>query len=366
MKRFKDVYSGSDILEEIYTIKDFPVFCGQSDNKNIFRSHMSFCISRYGVIQLGELIPLDILYSHSHNDAYGKTWDLHNIAFSEFLKQYIRNKRVVEYGSGSGKICEMSSEFTDTWVMVDLNPINKTLNKNVSSIKCNASEYFDIYDVYIHSHFLEHLYEPYKFIRHMRKCQIGSMQCFSIPNQKSMMENGFTNSVNFEHTVVLDQEYVESTYLQSGFILKEKMLYGDHSIFYCFERIAYTNQNSIFFKEDNLYKRNKELLLGYIENINKKANNANDIVGNECYNILYAHLFTQFMFELGLSCKNCVNILDNSELKIGKELYGYPNIKIESPQNANKNLVTIVPSSTYDSEIKQQLDMLGFKNVRFI
>ena len=43
-------------------------------------------IKKSGVIQLGKMLPLDVIYRGYHSEAVGKVWKDHRIRFAEFIR----------------------------------------------------------------------------------------------------------------------------------------------------------------------------------------------------------------------------------------------------------------------------------------
>ena len=69
-----------------------------------------------------------------------------------------------------------------------------------------------------------------------------------------------------------------------------------------------------------------------------------------------AHLFSQYLIAFGLNQEKIVGILDNSELKIGKRLYG-TKLNVFHPEKIkNKEKIAIILKvATYREEILEQL-----------
>ena len=68
--RSHDVITGNDDLETIYTIPNFPVFMGVTDQyiDQDIKFPMNFQISKSsGMVQINPLVPLNLLYQNSHN-----------------------------------------------------------------------------------------------------------------------------------------------------------------------------------------------------------------------------------------------------------------------------------------------------------
>lgn len=354
--------NNNEKFEILWELNNFPIFCGQTDLRDYKREDLIFVIDKStGYLKILNNVDASLLYEYSHNDAIGEAWNLHNAAFAEFIKHYIQHKNVLELGAGSGRIFKMVKDDVKSWTMLDFNPLLKTgeyENLNVKS--CDASKFSDFrnIDVITHSHFIEHLNEPFDFIKNLQNAKIGTYICCSIPNQIEMLKSGYTSSINFEHCSILNEHLVEYTHAKFGYKLVKKQMYGTHSIFYTFKR----TDEQIPFENFNMYEYNKNIFLNYKNDLVDRVKKAKEYIKDRTYNMFFAHLFSQFMFELGLDYSKCENILDNSPMKQNKFLYGYE-LKIINPKNANKNLPTLLPKSIYNTEIINQLNMLGFTDV---
>ena len=103
--RTRDVVTGSRDLEDLHTLKDFPVFMGsvEHDQTEDIVCDMSWLISREsGLIQLKKLLPLDVLYqAQTTTGAIGAIWMAHHKAFANFIDKY-KPTSVLELGGAHG------------------------------------------------------------------------------------------------------------------------------------------------------------------------------------------------------------------------------------------------------------------------
>jgi len=313
--------------------------------------------SKSGIYQIRNLIKLDELYKNNHNDSVGKIWEDHHLSFSKFLSPVIENKKVFEYGGASGKLYNLCNFIVKDWTIIDFNPMLLAVDK-LKVLSGDASEFFDnSYDTYISSHFLEHLYEPFLFLDKLSMIKENGIHAFSIPNQKLWFNNLYTNSVFFEHTIILEDSYITQAHENLGFSLIKKQHFQDHSVFYMFKKTNTQNNPT----KINNYSENIDMLHTYKTKLIDRVEKYKEITRKE-YNIFSAHINTQIAFSLGLDFTNCVNIIDNSCLKHNKYLYGY-DILVVSPTIADKTIPTIVLDSPYKKEICEQLLSLEYKNV---
>ena len=102
--RNKDVITNSKDMENLHTIKNFPILmnCVNTNiDDDIFTDLIWEINKKSGVIQLKTLIPLEILYKEQHSGTTGKLWLKHHKEFSEFIHKY-KPKSVLEIGGGHG------------------------------------------------------------------------------------------------------------------------------------------------------------------------------------------------------------------------------------------------------------------------
>ena len=155
-------------LEDIITFKNYPIsFSMTNDNKYTFEDLIfSECI-KCKTIQIKNLIDLNILYNKPHNyNVIGKTWIEHFQEFSSMINKFKKNNdNVLEIGSPTDKIERYIDNYSQ-WVLMDPN-CEKYPEKKIQSINDFFSEEYNFnckFDTIIHSHLLEHLYEPNKML----------------------------------------------------------------------------------------------------------------------------------------------------------------------------------------------------------
>jgi hypothetical protein len=129
----------------------------------------------------------------------------------------------------------------------------------------------------------------------------------------------------------------------------------EHSIFYATVRDA---QVQLVELPDNLYKKNKQLYMDYIEYHSTLISELNTMIENCDYPVYLfgAHIFSQYLLKSGLNGSVIVNILDNDQKKQNKRLYG-TNLTVESPEILRnvKNPVVILKAGFYNEEIKSDI-----------
>jgi len=364
ISRNHDVISGGD-LEELYSMKSFPVFIGCSDalEEEDIRSDLCWYISKdTGMIQLNPVLPLNLVYQEEHGSgSIGFLWLQHHQEFAKFIQQQAP-KSVLEIGGAHGRLSrEYKKENPIDWTIIEPNP-SPAKDVDATFIK----EFFDDkftfdgeFDTIIHSHVFEHVYYPNEFIDHISNfLHNGQNLIFSLPNMQEMLKRKYTNCINFEHTVFITEPYVEYLLSKHGFKQVSKHYFkDDHSIFYAY--VKDSNTKSIELPK-GLYEFNKNLYLDYvnfhkqlIKDLNVKIDNISE---DQPIYLFGAHVFAQYLIEFGLNISRINCILDNDTNKQGKRLYG-TNMMVESPQILINmvNPIVILKAGVYNEEITDDI-----------
>jgi hypothetical protein len=236
--------------------------------------------------------------------------------------------------------------------------LNKLINqKNIKKYILNKT-------TFVHSHVLEHLYNPIKTLRSVLKFKQVDKMIFSIPNLKIYLKNKYSNVINFEHTYLLTEEVLEKMLNILNFKIKKKKYFKQHSIFIYAKKSKPINKYQIL----NL-KKYKVMYKNLINFYKKKTIKINKIFleKNKKNNFLFgAHLFSQFLINMGLKENKFSYVLDNSLAKQNKRLYG-TSLIVQNPKiiKKYKNPLVLANVGQYQSEIERQLKNIN-KSVKII
>jgi hypothetical protein len=363
IERHQCAVTGLSDLEQLYNFPNFPVFMGclnQPENMDL-KQNMSWWISRgSGLIQLKQLLPLDILYPESHGaGAVGALWEKHHRAFASFVNRGAPSA-VLEIGGAHGILEKEYHQYGEiTWTILEPNP-SPVEGCNARFIKGFFDENFkyeDKFDTIVHSHVFEHIYKPDDFVMHLSSfMRTGQKLVFSLPNMQVMLERMYTNCINFEHTVFLTEPYVEYLLAKHGFKLTSKEYFmEDHSIFYYAVRDSQVNPVPL---PQDLYEKNKKLYMDYVSfhktliaDLNQKMSQTTQPIY-----LFGAHVFAQYLLEMGLNTAKIVSLLDNDSKKQGRRLYG-TKLNVSSPKVLadEENPIVILKAGVYNDEIKKDI-----------
>ena len=364
-------------FEELFNIKKFPIYMGTiKKNFNVKLMNLKFHINKKtGTVQIFPRVPLKKLYFKSHNSGkIGNIWKDHHTQFNNLIKKYLHGT-IVEIGGGHNSITSIPIESSKIKIYSFDPNINKNKNRNIIKINSFISEKemkkncIPKVDLFIHSHLLEHIYDPLNFLNLIKKnIKNDGMHIFSVPNMKVMIKKKYVNAMNFEHPYYLEENIIDKLLALAGFkIIKKFYFRNDHSIFYLTKKKKINKTKKIKFK--NGYIKNKKLFLNLynywikdVKQINKKIKN----LDNNSVFMFGAHIFSQSLLCLGLDYQKIKCILDNDKDKQNEILYG-TNFQVKSPKILKnfKNPTVILRANAYNAEIIKDIHSIN-KNCNII
>lgn len=355
-------------LHRVYSFRDFPIYMGVSDTSEHETSDMEWaqCVC-CGCIQLSSLVELEKLYKVPHNPAVGRTWDLHNKNFSSLVTSH-SPRSVLDVGGANLKLANLISheDSVTRYDVIDFSAekyevksVNNKINLIVGSIENYARS--NLVDCIILSHTLEHLYEPVSSLAALRECLTEDGKIYvSIPNVKAQLADGFLNALHFEHTYFIDHDYIEMIGEKAGLKLLQRQDFSDYNSFYVFGRCEARN------REHPEIGAASVAFATFVRNLREDVEMINSSVIDQDYFIFGAHIFTQYLVNMGLLTGRVVSIIDNDLKKEGKLLYG-TNLIVSKPEiiSSSENPLVLLRVAQYEKEIKEQLLSIN-RNVRFL
>lgn len=361
--RTVDVVTGADTLEDLHTLADFPVFMGSVEHARSedLTADMSWAISKTsGLIQLKQLLPLEVLYqAQTTTSAVGPTWMAHHREFAAFIKKYSPTS-VLELGGAHGILSVEFEKYSDVaWTVLEPNPapVEGCKADFIKGFFDDAFRFEKPFEVLVHSHVFEHLYEPAKFMAQLgRFMQEGQMMIFSVPDMSVWLKRKYTNCINFEHTVFLTEPYIDYLLAKYGFrILEKSHVMDGHSIFYSTVRDSSVTEVQL---PASLYAENKASYMdfvGYYETLVRELNEKVSDWQGQVY-LFGAHIFAQYLIAFGLDTSRVKCILDNDQKKQGRRLYG-TSLTVASPNilTGLSDVAVILKAGIYNNEIKSDI-----------
>lgn len=365
IKRKKCVVCEHENLESLYTFPDFPVFmgCTTEPPETDLTMDMSWAICpECGTIQLDRLVPLDILYSENHNEAIGEIWHKHHTKFANFILENGGDNRL-EIGGAGGLVAQLARQkkTSGRWLILEPNLFPRTTE--IPNTEFQEGWFDENYqppfavDTVIHSHVMEHLYEPRQTLEQISNLlPLGGKMIFSVPNMQAWLQKKFTNCLMFEHTYYLPEDIAKFLVNCYGFKVIEKQYFQEHSIFFACEKVSNTISEELKTPRD--YQQNRALYQAFVDYylnlVQEIEKNINNYQGSKY--IFGAHIFTLYLLSFGLKEESYVSVLDNAPGKIGKRMYG-TKLMVNSPRclKEYEEALVVLKAGAYTQEIKQDI-----------
>ena len=353
-------------LRKALVLDGFPTFMGvaeaNEEPENDVLAAMRWHITpETGLVLLNPLVPLRYIYRHQHNVVVGSMWKNHHNEFARLVAAHARNQSILEIGGGHGYLAAklLFSEAVARWTMVDPNPVSTFAIPNLEIVKSYVEDLGALHreiDCVVHSHTLEHMYDPARFFEIVRGLlKPGQLHIFSVPNLFALVADG-QPSLHFEHTILLREEHISWLLENKGFeVVTTRYFGGKHSIFYvthAVERSAPTTA------PPNFYAENRRAFQRWHDRFSEDASTfARRLADDKRRNFIFAaHFATQYLLAAGLPAEKFAGILDNNQDKIGKRLYGH-DLWVAAPSTIAgvDRPVVVLRTGVYDDEIAAQL-----------
>ena len=370
-----NLLTNENTMEYLYTLKDFPVSlsCVPVDFNHNKKMDMIFEIcKKTGIIQIKNAPSLNDIYIYSHNTSIGKVWDSLFTIFSKKVTEIVnRNKITNIIEIGSGVVLRLANKILENKNIQKYSIYEKNLSFDY--VNDDRVEVFNEYfthntkvgksEIIIHSHVLEHVWNPKEFIECIEKnINTDCYHCFIVPNLKETFSKKYTNALDFEHNFFIIEDYIDIILHNNSFEIMEKEFYLDHSIIYITKKIE--NNNLVLRQFPNLYEKNKKIALEFYDyhiTLIDKLNKQIDTFDGDLY-LFGGTGFSIYLIIFGLKTDKIVYILDNDPEKEDKKVYG-TNFIVKNPRiiKDKNNVAVIVKAASYQQEIEKQLYQLNNK-----
>lgn len=346
-------------------IKAFPAYMGVTERDSaedlFFDQNWGIC-KKCGLLQLLDLIPIEILYSENHStEAVGETWKSHHEEFGKFISLSSAVK-VLEIGGAHGELARRLIDINKNFDYTTIEPSPGNFPNEclvvVGYIEDNLS-LIDNVDSVIHSHVLEHIYSPMKFLSEVAKrMKHNSKMYISYPNIEQLVKMGGTNSLNFEHTYFLTPKQLRVVCSNLGLELTREVEFRKHSFFWELTKKQKPKEQMEIPNIGATSESFKELW----PSLSRFVSDCNKVLEQKSMPtyIFGAHVFSQGLVSLGLKVQLIDGVLDNAKDKQGKRLYG-TNLQVLNPDYIRDipAVRVILRTTQYQEEIKNQLQLLN-------
>ena len=231
IKRNNGIINIDSNMKELFRFERFPIHMGttlKSEKEDLYCDLIYEIDTATGLVQIKNLIPEEKLYDEAHYNNIGNGWKEHHKAFAAFMARYAP-RTVFEMGGGRGMLSIEYSKMAEAeWTILE--PVPTPLPE------CKAhylNGFFDseyviegTYDAIVHTHTLEHFYDPLKCLQNIgQHTKTGSWMFFSVPNMEKILNRCYTNIMSFEHTYYCAEPYITYMCQKSGYKIVERKLF---------------------------------------------------------------------------------------------------------------------------------------------
>jgi hypothetical protein len=332
---------------QLYTERTSCIFCNSSNvydilENNTFCSTMTLALNDepckyfmpYNVLLCGGckafqtkfVGDLSIVYGKNHIDNYGITKSNKHSQFADFITTNNDIQGIVEVGGCSNALSDIILQNIQTGYNI--------IEPNFTGVKTNINiipdfvENVDIESInantIIMSDLFEHFYNPVDILNKLQSAHNIKYLYLNHPDFDYCVKNGVEISLNFEHTFLIEHEYLFTLFKKYGFYLTRKFDYLNLSLFLEFRK----DERPTLFNEINCIY-NTEIIPYVFTSINNhkrvstKLNEYMQEHPDKSYYVWPASIHSIQLFTYGLNYYNLSGILDNSPNKIGKYLNTY-------------------------------------------
>jgi hypothetical protein len=357
---------GASGLDPLLEIAGVPVHMGCTDQPaeadTSYDQRWATC-ARCGSVQLAALAPVELVYQTQHNGAVGGVWARHHAALADFVAARAP-QTVVEIGGASGALARAYAAGHDvaSWTVVEPNP-TFTPQPPIHLITAYVEEVDDVVaeaDAVVHSHLIEHLYEPRAFLRGIRRqARSDAPMLLSAPDLASLLAQSGANALNFEHTYFFDIELLVWMLRDAGYTVAEPQRFEHHSYFVDARPDAVPGAAGPppdAHDGARAFARFVETARADAQELIARAAAFDGLVY-----LFGAHVFSQFLVGCGFPVARAAAVLDNDPAKHGLRLYGTP-LAVAPPAviaGAGPSAAVIVRATHYTAEITEQLHALA-------
>ena len=365
-----DVLTGeNNTLLKLFTLPSMPTYMGvapkeQKESNDVLADMTWYISSVTGMVQLHPLVPLQYVYLQQHNGVVGGIWKRHHDLFARLIAS-LKPRHVVEIGGGHGYLAMklLFSDAVSSWTMIDPNPLGLFSMPSLTVIKLFIEDVTVLpptVDIVVHSHTLEHIYDPNAFFRKLRQVMpLHSHHVFSVPNLFELARAG-APCLHFEHTMMLSEGWVDWLLTRHGFQIVSKTPFGGrHSIFYV-SKLVSKGEGPIGRLSDppNYFREARMIARRWHDDLMADAAAAAaQLSPDRSLNFLYAaHVGSQFLLAAGLPASSFACVLDNNFEKVDARLYG-TSLWVRAPAAIAglRSPRVVLRQGSYNHEIGEQL-----------
>ncbi len=358
IERTKCIFCRSQNIQTLFK-ENFTIPLGcyavENDRNNQYMPFNITMCNNCKTYQTQYLGDIQIVYNYKAKP-YGKIRDTMYDVFTSFVLQNANVEKNVEIGGGSGTLCNLILKQKEVEYTI-IDPEFSGENNNVHIIN-DFFENVDIIDgdTIIMSHVFEHFYDPLDVMEKIHRRHNIKYIYINHPDLENFVREGSYLVLNPEHTFYIENRFLEELFLKYGFKLNKTYNHMKFAIFFEFERIS-TDINYDITPINYSSEKDIELFFNNLQNRVKDINNTLSTLPKDTKKYIWpCSMHTTYLLTFGLSTSLLDGVLDNSEYKIGKYLYGQA-LKCFSFNeiiNQTGTIAIVLNGGVYNQEIQVQ------------
>lgn len=359
--------------EEIHSLiarfHEVPIFLGcasrpKSDDR--FLSYEIHQCQRCGLITTNADLSNES-YDELHSEAIGDIWERHHNRFADFVCQRIHDdisaNTFLEIGPSSNPITKAVGQGSKEVLYLDMLkevPFELKLHEKYIRGQFPKEAPDKKFHVIIASHVFEHAGDPERFMEGvLDRLEENGDFLISIPNFRHWITHKFWNAITPEHNTYFVEDHLRFLAANAGFRV-EVEYFENHSLFACFNKNESVEQIAV----GGHLEEDRKMILDWIgflkDSISIAEQKLTELLSQrnpDAILIAGASHLSQYPILMSPLLKEKVTaVIDNSDFKQGKRLYGTSVVvtKFDAVADA-KQPVVIIFSSPYQEEMRDQV-----------
>lgn len=356
---------GHNVLEKIFSLDNYPVFIGCTDEKKqddvLYKFEIWHC-PKCDVGQQLSIPPFDVLYKEQRCFGYGKVWAGHYDQYFEFIKKNSSDTdKALEVGVGNAVVYKKMLKHSKSLYGIDAIHNEDYAGYNIKVDKFSETVFSgETFNLIYSSHLIEHMPDPVGYLRTCYNLLEKNGLCFAAcPNIIKSFENLHFNAFTTDHLNYFSKESLANLAADQGFQLVDFFQYMDHGMYLALRKINDRGKKTNEYRKSFMHHFNEyyKKLEQFVEKVKEEAKNSDSIYlfGAHGLSVTFLKLMNSPTFNSKVKF-----VLDNERTKHNRRLSG-TDLICKPPAVIQDQIspLVILYMGAYENEISEQLKTLN-------